>query len=155
MLKPDGKQFIGDAHYYLCDDDVAAFLIENSPARQMPGSGTAIVENPEGLLPGTTIIDELSDGSVVINGESGECDAVAYVHVGWVREWCATHLLGLKLCMGWAWKYRKRDDGSIAGHNACWYCSPDGIRLFEPKRPMETAIFEPDPEAGWFHLMVV
>jgi hypothetical protein len=156
MIKTEGKQFIGDAHYWLVHDDWMEFLILNSVARTMPGSGTVVVSNPEDIHPKCTVIETLSDGSAVINGEAGECDAVAWVFAGEIRAFAATHMLGLKFCSGWSWKYRKREDGSVAGHNAIWYINQDHkVKLVEPKRPIETMIFDPDPEMGWFHLMVM
>jgi hypothetical protein len=140
LLTTGFKYYYGDKHTWAVDHDVAWFISEHGKARSMLSSGTVVVPYPEDLEPGTEIIETLSDGSVVINGEGGDCDSQASVLHSDFITFANQEMLGFEFACGFLWKTGE----SGKGHSPCFIIdTAEQLWFMEPKRPQETFLLEP------------
>jgi hypothetical protein len=142
LSRPNMPWWYGDSNLWAVAHDVAWFILEQGEARYMPGSSTAVVPYPEQLQAGTTIIQELADGSAVVGGSGGDCDSISAVcHSDFVL-FANRERIGFEFASGFLWE-KSKTSGLM--HSPAFIIDEDEqLWLMEPKRPRDTFLITPE-----------
>ena len=143
LLTSNFKYFRGDSNMWACDPDLMFDILQWGHAIKLQGSPEVTVTNPAWLQPGTNIIYTNPDGSVVVSGQTGQCDNTSVLaHADMVR--CADETrIGFDFASGFLWQYAPR------GHSPNWMVDTNlKFWIMQAGRPRETFLIDPATVPG-------